>query len=71
MKKRIFILFISILTLVPAMAQTQEDIESWNNKAYELYNQGNYAEAVKWCRKAAQQGFAEAQKVLKQLGETW
>ena len=56
MKKRIFILFISILTLVPAMAQTQEDIESWNSKAVEFHIQGNYVEAVKWWRKAAEQG---------------
>jgi TPR repeat protein len=61
MKKRIFILFISILTLVPAMAQTQEDIVSWFNKAVEFYNQGNYVEAVKWFRKAAEQGHAIAQ----------
>ena len=63
MKKRIFILFISILTLVPAMAQTQEDIESWNSKAVEFYNQGNYVEAMKWWRKAAEQGDVGAQYI--------
>ncbi|MBQ7216764.1 MAG: SEL1-like repeat protein [Synergistaceae bacterium] len=31
----------------------------------------NLAEAVKWFRKAAQQGSAYAQNKLKELGEVW
>lgn len=33
-------------------------------KALEYYNQQNYIEAVKWYRKAAEQGHAGAQRVL-------
>ena len=31
----------------------------------------DYAEAVKWFRKAAQQGNQEAKKALNDLGKTW
>ena len=31
----------------------------------------SYAEAVKWFRKAAEQGYAEAIEALRLLGETW
>ena len=31
----------------------------------------NYDEAVKWYRKAAQQGNEDAQEVLKEMGKTW
>ena len=31
----------------------------------------SYAEAVKWCRKAAEQGDADAIEVLRLLEETW
>jgi len=38
-----------------------------------MYNMGqgvakNHQEAVKWFRKAAEQGFAKAQKALRELG---
>ena len=62
--KRILILFISIFTLTPTFAQTQEEIEGWFQKGVELYEQGNYTEAVKWLRKAAEQGLAKAQHSL-------
>ncbi|MBQ7733902.1 MAG: SEL1-like repeat protein [Synergistaceae bacterium] len=31
----------------------------------------NYSEAVKWFRKAAEQGDTDAQNALKRLNETW
>ena len=34
MMKRIFVLFISVLTLVPTFAQTQEEIEGWSQKGF-------------------------------------
>jgi TPR repeat protein len=57
----ILILFISLFTLIPTFAQTQEEIEGWSQKGVELYEQGNYTEAVKWWRKAAEKGNAKAQ----------
>ena len=62
--KRILILFISIFTLIPTFAQTQEEIKGWSQKGVELYEQGNYTETVKWLRKAAEQGDAKAQYYL-------
>ena len=59
--KRILILFISLLTLIPTFAQTQMEIEGWLDKGVELYDQSNYTEAAKWFRKAAEQGHAGAQ----------
>ena len=59
--KRILILFISIFTLIPTFAQTQEEIKEWSQKGYDLITQGNYTEAAKWFRKAADQGHADAQ----------
>ena len=61
MMKRILIFFISLLTLIPTFAQSQKKIEGWYNKGVEFYEQSNYAEAVKWFRKAAEQGHADAQ----------
>ena len=59
--KRILILFISIFTLTPTFAQKQAKIEKWFDQGLEFHEQGNYTEAVKWYRKAAEQGMAEAQ----------
>ena len=59
--KRILILFISIFTLIPTFAQSQEEIEGWFYKGVELYKQSNYTEAAKYFRKAAEQGRADAQ----------
>ena len=61
MMKRILILFISLFTLIPTFAQSQDEIQEWSNTGYDLYTQGNYTEAVKWWRKAAEQGNAYAQ----------
>ena len=59
MIKRIFILFISMLTLMPVMGQKK--LDKWFNKGVEYYNQGDYDKALKWYRKAAEQGLATAQ----------
>jgi TPR repeat protein len=64
--KRILILFISLFTLIPTFAQTQEEIKGWSKKGYDLITQGNYTEAVKWYRKAAEKGYADAQFSLGQ-----
>ena len=37
------------------------DAQSANDKGYKAYNAGDYAEAVKWFRKGAEQGYAVAQ----------
>lgn len=71
MMKRIFVLLISIFTLTPTFAQTQEEIEGWSQKGYDLITQGNYTEAAKWLRKAAEQGHAYAKNALEGLDETW
>ena len=31
----------------------------------------NFAEAAKWCRRAAQQGHQQAKIILNDLGESW
>jgi TPR repeat protein len=59
--KRFFILFISMLTLMPVVAQTQEEIRGWYDKGLGLYKQGNYTEAIKWLTKAAEKGDVDAQ----------
>ena len=39
----------------------QAEAQEWFKKGVEFYNKEQYAKAVKWCRKAAEQGFAHAQ----------
>ena len=41
------------------------------NKGYDYYQSGNYTEAVRWYRKAAQQGHEDARTALKRLGKHW
>lgn len=41
--------------------EPRSEVESQYNKGYEYDRQGNYLEAVKWYRKAAEQGYANAQ----------
>ena len=41
------------------------------DKGDDYYQSGNYTEAVKWYRKAADQGNVDAQNRLRELGETW
>lgn len=62
MTKRIFILFISMLTLMPVMGQKK--LDKWFNKGVEYYNQGDYDKALKWYTKAGEQGHIEAQYTL-------
>ena len=40
---------------------TSQEIEKYFNDGVEAYNAGNYSEAVRWYRKAAEQGYALAQ----------
>jgi TPR repeat protein len=42
-------------------APTESQIEEWTQKGREYYSSENYTEAVKWYRKAAEQGNANAQ----------
>ena len=42
----------------------KEDTKEWYNTGVRYYNEKNYAEAVKWHRKAAEQGHADAQNYL-------
>ena len=44
-----------------AKANDEPDAKACFNKGFEYYNKANYAEAVKWYRKAAEQGGAKAQ----------
>ena len=62
--KKIFGILLAILTWMPAIAQSEAEIDSWFNKGSEEFTQGNYTEAIKWWRKAAEQGFAQAQLCL-------
>lgn len=50
--------------------ENDEEVYSSNVDVYESVKQDK-AKAVKWYRKSAQQGYSEAQKILKQLGEKW
>ena len=62
--KKIFGILLAILTWMPAIAQSEAEIDSWFNKGSEEFTQGNYIEAIKWWRKAAEQGYAKAQTLL-------
>ena len=42
----------------------KDDPQAWFDHGSALYRQGFHAEAAKWCRKAAEQGLAEAQYKL-------
>ena len=55
----------------PQVKEQTEDAQTQLERGLAYYKQGNYSEAVKWLRKAAQQGLPEAQDALRQLGETW
>ncbi|MBR2862578.1 MAG: sel1 repeat family protein [Bacteroidaceae bacterium] len=65
--KKLFGFLLAILTWMPAIAQSsaeidswfsEAEIDSWFKKGSEGYTQGNYTEAIKWWRKAAEQGHA-------------
>ncbi len=58
MKQKTILLLIAMLLSISAVAQTA--VQNFN-KGVEYYNAGNYTEAAKWYRKAAEQGLAEAQ----------
>ncbi|MBQ3535764.1 MAG: sel1 repeat family protein [Alistipes sp.] len=58
--KRILLLVAALCLFFVASAQTTSDCQ----KGLDAYNAGDYKEAVKWYRKAADQGDAEAQNRL-------
>ena len=73
---------IALFVPTNASAQSADDyrVEAEQGVAEAQYNLGlcydngldpNYAEAVKWVRKAAEQGQAEAKTALSRMEETW
>jgi len=62
MKIQTLILAICLLFTLPACIETAAERDFQEGRA--SYNSGNYREAVKWFRKAAEQGHAEAQNNL-------
>lgn len=55
---RFLSLFFAVMICSTLMAQSAEE---YYNKGKEYFNNKNYTEAVKWYRKAAEQGLADAQ----------
>ena len=45
--------------------------ETYSSWVYAEGVKSDHTKAVKWYRKSAQQGYSEAQEILKQLGEKW
>lgn len=60
MKKMLFSLVL-LLTVSLVQAQTTQTSEEVNKNGEEFFHNNNYAEAVKWYRKSAEQGNAVAQ----------
>ena len=58
---RFLSLFFAVMICSTLMAQSAEECY---NKGKEYFNNKNYTEAVKWFRKAAEQGLADAQFAL-------
>ena len=47
--------------VVAPAVPSQQELEQWTQEGTSHYNKGEYAEAVRWYRKAAEQGHARAQ----------
>ena len=59
--KRLLTTLVILTGLIGSGGAVWADAQSDAVKGYKAYQAGNYAEAVKWWRKAAEQGLAEAQ----------
>ena len=59
--KRLLTTLVILTGLLGSAGAVWADSQSDAVKGYKAYQAGNYAEAVKWWRKAAEQGLAEAQ----------
>ena len=62
--KRLLTTLVILTGLLGSGGAVWADAEDDYNKSVDAYGAGNKAEAVKWCRKAAEQGYADAQKNL-------
>jgi tetratricopeptide (TPR) repeat protein len=62
--KRLLTTLVILTGLIGSAGNVWADAQSDFNKAWEAYLDGDFTEAVKWYRKSAQQGDAEAQSGL-------